>query len=264
MILYFSATGNSKALATALSETTHDTRLIDLALYTQSDTIDITLSEGEALGLVFPIYGWSLPNIIKESLRKIHSNATHSTYTYVAVTCGDDCGMAETHIRQALRQAGLTLHAAFSVNMPDCYICLPGFDVDPDDERQTKLGNFRNAVQAMATAICNKENVFNIKRGALPRIKTYVLGGLFRKFLITPKPFHSTNTCSGCGKCASVCPLHNIKIADGHPQWGNHCETCLACYHHCPTRAIRFGRFTDKKGQYLLSKYREELTSPHD
>lgn len=259
MLLYFSATGNSKALATALSDATHDERLIDLAQYTLADSIDITLNEGEALGFVFPIYGWSLPTIVKESLNKLRSNATRSTYTYVAVTCGDDCGMAEIHIRKALKGAGLSLCAGFSINMPDCYICLPGFDVDPDDERKAKLSSFYSAVRTMATAISRKENVINIKRGALPYTKTYVLGGLFRRFLITPKPFHSTDACTGCGRCATVCPLHNITLADQRPQWGNHCATCLACYHHCPTRAIRFGKFTDKKGQYLLSKHREEL-----
>ncbi|MBR3633787.1 MAG: 4Fe-4S binding protein, partial [Bacteroidaceae bacterium] len=42
-------------------------------------------------------------------------------------------------------------------------------------------------------------------------------------------------------------------------KWHGNCTGCLACYHHCPTRAIRFGRRTEKKGQYLLAKYKEEI-----
>ena len=34
------------------------------------------------------------------------------------------------------------------------------------------------------------------------------------------------------------------------PQWKNHCTLCLGCYHRCPQQAIRFGKYTEKKGQY--------------
>ena len=86
--------------------------------------------------------------------------------------------------------------------------------------------------------------------GAFPKVKTYVLGGLFRKFLMSPKPFHATDACVSCGLCEQRCPVHNINLVEGKPQWGADCTMCLACYHACPQHAIHYGNRTKNKGQY--------------
>ena len=166
--------------------------------------------------------------------------------------------------------------------MPDSYVCLPGFDVDKPEERDRKLAQFRPRVREIAEQVERRAVVMDIHRGRFPWIKTNVLGWFFRKYLITDKPFRTTSDCISCGLCAKVCPMHNIELAPAcgessrssrgsrvqeimfnaqcsmfNVRWLGHCTGCLACYHHCPTRAIRFGRRTEKKGQYLDSKYRE-------
>ena len=267
MIYFFSSTGNSRALATTLASHLGD-KAVDIVPLLDGPAVPCELGATEPLGFVFPIYGWSLPNIVRDFLHQLKVEGYSHQYVYFAVTCGDDVGVADRPIQKALQQAGLRLNAGFSVTMPDSYVCLPGFDVDSDEERKEKFSAFGPRVAEIADKIMERREVMDIKRGACAWIKTNVLGWYFRKYLITDKPFRTTADCIGCGKCVSVCPLHNITLegqesrAEGQEfdiQWHGHCTGCLACYHHCPTRSIRFGRRTEKKGQYLLANYANDV-----
>ena len=53
---------------------------------------------------------------------------------------------------------------------------------------------------------------------------------------LADKSFQVDAKCSGCGTCAKVCPVGNIKMVEGKPVWQHHCETCLACYCMVSTR----------------------------
>jgi MinD superfamily P-loop ATPase len=44
--------------------------------------------------------------------------------------------------------------------------------------------------------------------------------------------------CTGCGTCAKVCPVNNIKIVDKRPEFQHKCEMCFACDEWCPSNAI--------------------------
>ena len=274
MIYYFSATGNSKALAEALATELHDTA-VDITTLCQESRVESQESMVHGLlGFVFPIYGWSLPNIVRDFILNGQWSMVNGQYIYFAVTCGDDVGVADRPIRRTMEAAGLHLDAGFSVTMPDSYVCLPGFDVDKPEERERKFARFRPRVREIAEQIERRAVVMDIHRGRFPWLKTNVLGWYFRKYLITDKPFRTTPDCISCGLCAKVCPMHKIQtlpltppsMEGGTPprggaergstvRWLGHCTGCLACYHHCPTRAIRFGRRTEKKGQYLYNKY---------
>ncbi len=258
MIYYFSATGNSKTLALALAERLN-TKVCDMVSIVDTRQTECRLMPDEVLGFVFPIYGWSLPNYVKDFISQLNVADYSNQYIFFAVTCGDDIGVADKHISKSLKDAGLKLNAGFSVLMPDCYINLPGFDVDKDEERKQKLANFSVKADEISNDIKARREVMKIKRGALPYTKTYVLGGLFRRFLVTDKPFHVTEACTNCGLCQKVCPTHNIVYSEQTPVWKGNCTGCLACYHHCPVRAIRFGNQTEHKGQYLITKHKEEL-----
>lgn len=45
-----------------------------------------------------------------------------------------------------------------------------------------------------------------------------------------------TDTCVGCGICREVCPTGSMQLREGKPP--NDCQTCLACVHACPQKAI--------------------------
>ena len=275
MIFYFSGTGNSLAIARCLSKALNDD-LISMAKPTIHDCLTAK-SNKQILGFVFPVYAWGMPAIVEFFLRHTFSSYISlfydniqsdkhfknelkhkGIYFFLILTCGDDTGETHKIFRKALKKIyKLDINAYWSVQMPNTYIAIPGFDTDNAHIIQNKLKNASSAIQHIATAITKREtNICQVCTGTLPYFKSYILRPLFKLFLSSPKGFHiEEKLCIGCRKCALACPLGNI-LMDEHmkPQWKNNCTICFACYQKCPKHAIRWGIFSNKKKQYSLDQ----------
>ena len=248
MIFYFSGVGNSKWVARKLADALQD-KVLPIAEEIRKEAV-YTPMKGERVGFVFPVYGWEPPKIVMDFVRKM--TLEHAPeYLYFVCTCGDDTGKTADIFMSALARKGWKCHASYSILMPDTYVCLPGFDVDGEEELKRKIQNAMARVDFIGEELSRKVvmDKHGCFEGAFPRVKTYVLGGLFRQFLMSPKPFHATDACVSCGLCEKRCPVHNIKV-EGKPQWEADCTMCLACYHVCPQHAIQYGGRTKNKGQY--------------
>src|SRR5574344_894721 len=137
MIYYFSGTGNSKWVAQQLAETLND-RVISIAEAINKGEYRYHLTPGERIGWVFPIHSWGVPPVVLDFISKWHIyDYEPSTYCYMVCTCGDDIGRSVEQWRKAL--GFIKGNAAFSIQMPNCYICLPGFNVDSKDVENAKL-----------------------------------------------------------------------------------------------------------------------------
>jgi len=267
MIYYFSGTGNSLHVARHLADALGERLCSILA----SPVLHPALTgggNGEAaervpprgdlegvIGLVFPVYAWGIPNVVEKFVRNYKASLLggrlEGGFLYAVMTCGDDMGYADKVLESVL---GRKLDAAFSVLMPDVYVCLPGFDVDSAEECKEKYAKEEVQVKEIAACISERKKVRQLKRGPFPFTKSYIIRPLFNRYLVTDKYFNvDASKCISCGRCRKSCPVGNI-IVDEVPQWQSHCTGCLACYHACPYHAINFGKMTQKKGQYNLLK----------
>lgn len=208
----------------------------------------------EILGIVFPVYSWSVPKLVSEFLRKAIITG-HPRYIFAACTCGDETGLTIKHLKKDLSKQGLTLDAFFSFQMPETYINLPGFKLDTDENALRKINGTQESLKETVRLIKQRtKGNFDRLKGGSSFLKSNILKPLFYGLLITDRKFRVSDSCIGCGICAKNCPLQNITIENDRPKWNGHCTNCMSCYHRCPKNAINFGKATIGKGQYYYKQ----------
>ena len=246
MIYYYSGCGNSRFVAETLAaDLGEDLKFIP-------DLVDEGIGEygcdAQMLGFVFPVYAWDVPKLVKEFVLKARWKGTPS-YVWFACTCGDNIGMTDRTFRRTLASVGLKFDAVFTFQMPETYLCFPGFNLDTPENAKLKNDAVRKKLPDVARQIKERKQVVDLIPGGWPRTKTYLIGPLFN-LVVSDSGFYAKDSCIGCGACAKVCSRHNILMKDGKPYWNGDCTQCMACYHYCPVNAIHYGKLTEGKGQY--------------
>lgn len=248
MILYFSGTGNSKALAHELARHTGD-EVHDIA--------DSFTASGKRVVWVFPIYSWGLPSPVVDAIERLKLPAELAEIPhFMTATCGDDAGLADRQWRGLVEARGWNARGAYTVEMPNTYTMMKGFDVDSPEVVRRKLDAFPKRAADIAASILAGDSRQDIIRGRFAWIKSRIIYPWFIRYATSSKPYHATAACIACGKCAHECPSQTIKMEGDRPVWnGRRCAMCERCYHNCPVHAIAYGKATDGKGQYTYAAF---------
>jgi len=252
MVVYFSATGNSRFAAQTLAHALGD-ELCDLTPLLRSGERSELCSEKPWV-FVAPIYAWRLPRIVERFLK--NTRLIGSRKAYFVLTCGSDVGGAGKHLESLCAELSLDYHGLLEVVMGENYIAM--FRA-PDAEETKKLAAAAREKLLRASEHIRASEPFPEQRsGALGGLKSGLVNRVFYRFFIKSAGFCATEKCIGCGKCAALCPLSNIRLEGGRPVWGKDCTHCMACICHCPTEAIEYGKKTQGKRRY---RFPEEFLS---
>lgn len=253
MVLYFSGTGNSKYVAKTLAG------ILSTSLYNIVDFCKepFPIEEEECLVFVFPVYSWGVPPIVFSFIKELPEHFWEKIKYYqlqidVVMTCGDEVALAPEMFIKEMSKIGAETESIWSIIMPNNYVLLPGFDVDPKKVENDKLNNCPARIMEIATGILQRRKTIDVTRGKFRWVKSKMIYPLFKKWGIFPSKWQYSNSCISCGKCASACPIKNIEMKNGHPVWNSRCCSCLGCYHICPVHAVEYGKETIKKGQYYF------------
>lgn len=260
MIICFSGTGNSRLLADWLQDALGD-EIIRLApgFMLNPEKIFLRVNDRRVIWL-FPTHCWHMPKVVREVIAsatfdfKGQADCPH----YMIATCGDDIGLTAAKWRRAIQKRGWRACSAFSVQMPNTYVALRSFDLDPQDVANAKLETARARAAHIVDQIVNHPDstATDVVTGSWPWVKTEIVNRWFTAFMQSPKPFYADHSCNGCGRCARNCPVVTISMKDGRPTWkGKRCIMCLRCYHYCPNHSIQYGSATAGKGQYRCPGY---------
>ena len=86
------------------------------------------------------------------------------------------------------------------------------------------------------------------------KLNSSFINTIFYPMFVHSKKFYVTEECISCGKCENICPLGNIKLQNGKPNWGENCTHCMACICRCPKEAIEYGKHSKYISRYTCPK----------
>ena len=219
VLYYFSATGNTLTTARMLAPELGECRLAPMASLREEQTVPV---RAQAVGFVFPIYYGDMPYLVREVIGKMEFEG--EPYIFGVCTYRGYYGEIAQRLDAVLRERGQKLSFMTHVPMP---------------------GNSRVSTPEQTTAILEKQQE-NVLRAA-GELRPHPVMDYKAEKELPPTPvsiasnmraLEAEENCIGCGRCAQVCPMGNIRIQEGHALFGENCCTCLSCFHWCPVKAI--------------------------
>ena len=204
MVFYFTGTGNSLYIAKQL-----DDEPISIPQVIHQKDLEFT---SDKIGIVAPIYGHEVPEMVKDFLNKA---CFHTEYFYMILTYGNRHGGAAELTKQLCDSCGRDIKEEK---------CMISEVTEEDREAHRQFLSFASQGPA----------------------------DLWQHLI----QIH--DNCIGCGICEKVCPTTSIHVTDRKAEYvPGKCQTCLACVHACPQKAIGL-TISEKNSQ---ARYRNEHIS---
>ena len=228
MVLYFTGTGNSLYVA----------KKLDNVRFSIPQIIhdDNKVYEADRVGIVCPVYGHEMPEIVKLFIKEAEF---HTNYFYLVLTYGRMHGGAAELAEHYLRECGLEADYINTIKMVDNY--LPTFDmneqlaIDPEKKVDEHIAMIQADIESQKHW---KQKVTQTDRDWHQR---YLNIRKEEPIDVRHGIFKVLDYCIGCGICMRVCPTGSIQVKQQHAQYidTSNCQMCLACVQHCPENAIR-------------------------
>lgn len=248
MILYFTGTGNGRYIAEKIAEATSDELLSINEKIKTNDSTNIAINGN--LIFVLPTYSWRIPRIVENWIRTV--NFINAEKVYFVMHCGSEIANAEKYNKKLSADKGFQYMGTTQIIMPENYIAL--FQTPKTDEARKILAAAEPKIQSVIESIINATELSECPKRLLYPILSGFVNKIFYPLFVKAKKFYTTDKCISCGRCAKLCPLNNIKLVDGKPQWNGNCTHCMACISYCPTEAIEYGNKTKNQFRYTIDK----------
>ena len=251
MIICFSGTGNSRYCADFIADKIGD-EVLNAKEPIKNNTYEALVSEKPWV-FVSPTYAWQIPHIFKDFIKK--TNFSGSKDSYFIMTCGSDIGNASSLNEKICAVKGFNYKGTAEIIMPENYIAL--FDAPNEEDTIKIIRKAHPSLKKAVEKIKSGENIPDKKIGMSDKLKSGIINKGFYKFYVKADKFMASDKCTGCGKCAKVCPLNNICIDNEKPLWGKDCTHCMACICSCPVSAIEYGKISVGKPRYNCPEYKK-------
>lgn len=240
VVFYFSGTGNSFQIASAIAKGI-GAQLKHIKALESSKAI-----EADVLCFVFPSYDFKPPNVISETIKRAF--VIRANHVVAVTTYGVALSKALTHFKKTLKHTGIRLDGGFGIKMPHNAVGSIGFSSAEDAKRienaNAKVAYIVEMIQTRTTGIIEKttilENMTMIRQ--MPHIMK-LLGILIFKGTKALQLI-VTDACIQCSLCERICPVDNIEMNGGKPAFKHDCISCFACLQWCPKTAIQMGQYS--------------------
>ncbi len=220
---YFTATGNSLYVAKRIGGELHS---IPQALKASKREF-----EDEAIGFVFPCYSLGAPKMVIEFIQSAKFTAR---YFFAVMTYGNMAASGLKLLEEAGAQADIRFDYVSEILMVDNY--LPIFKIE-NQLKNEPAKKIEENLGRIVSEIAGRQHKSIDKNCAVVLGSRLIHHFYDKNHAVADKKFIVQDCCNRCKVCEKVCPRNNIKV-EGKPIFLHNCESCYACIHHCPQRAI--------------------------
>ena len=251
MILYFTGTGNSGAVAQRIAAGTQE-ECICINDWIKDNRRERIASK-KPLVFVCPIYAWRIPRVVEQFIRERTFEGNRNAY--FVTTCGSGAGNAAKYAGQLCQKKGLVFYGLAQIVMPENYIAM--FSVPQEAEAKRILAEAQPRIEQILSDIREESPLPEERNSMLGRFLSGPVNPLFYATCVKAKGFYAKDCCTGCGRCEKRCPLNNIRMEEGRPLWGENCTHCMACICSCPAEAIEYKNKSRGKPRYQNPDYQK-------
>jgi len=252
MVLYFSATGNTEFIAKELAKRLDD-ECINLLDHVKTNN-HVPLYSKKPFIICAPVYVCEMPRFMSKYLKE--QTFSGSKDVYFVFTSGGYCGISGILAKSMFKKKQMNYHGHAEITMPRNYVANDSY---PMLEKEAIEQRIQNACRQLDGIVSTIQSGGKLKARHVFLFETLItvpFNPVWCKYKLTAKDFYAKDSCIGCGKCAKLCPLNNIKLVDKKPVWSDQCTHCMACIGNCPVEAIEYGTITQDKEPYNFGKYR--------
>ncbi|MBI5248689.1 MAG: hypothetical protein HY912_04275 [Desulfomonile tiedjei] len=221
------------------------------------------LSDDAVLVLGFPTYEGTVPRPFRElfPLLPEGNGRKLACISTILLAGGDAVHIAEKTLAQRGYRSFLTTYVVMPGN-----IRLPHFAFFQIHNGKDLDRFYESAGKAVAEIVdellyqkahFEGRTIADYLIGASNRWGEYILPDLWGKQMFADAK------CIKRALCASSCPMGNISLAKGYPEFGTNCCTCLRCYNFCPENAIQITEHTRDEEKYNRYKGFDGWKPPH-
>ncbi len=244
MILYFSGTGNSRYVAQMIGKATGD-KVVSINEL-MKDSNKQQLDSETPYVFLFPIYAGRMPRVVEAFIQQTQFSGSKAAY-FIA-TCGVKTNGLTKYAVKLCKETGFQFMGYAPVVMPANYVAL--YNPTPPQQAEERINQAEPKIMHLAKLIQQSRPLPQLT--PMGSFLVSMVNSIFYARIIGGKGFYSTQACNSCGNCAKLCPLNNIQLVEGKPQWGNHCTHCMACISGCPQTAIEYKNKTQGRRRYFM------------
>lgn len=245
LMLYFSGTGNSKYIAELFAKN------MDVACHSVEEAADFDalISAEDTIGFCYPIYGSRVPRIMREFVLT-HIAALRGKKLVIFCTQMTFSGDGARCFTDLFPKGWVKVIYAEHFLMPNnvCnFFLLPRTNAEKIAECLRRAGPKMDAVcQNIKTGVVKRRG-FNPVSRALGLVQGASMPEIERK---ARDDVRVNASCNGCGLCATLCPMHNLKLEGGKAIGARNCIMCYRCVNRCGQKAITTFSHEPVKEQY--------------
>ena len=197
-----------------------------------------------------PTYAWRIPHILEKWLE--NARLTGSKDIYFVMSCGGSIGNAGKYLKSLCSNMNMNYLGCLAIVMPENYIAL--FGTPTQNEALKIIEKADIEIDKAVSCLMNGKKIPEPKLTMKDKWNSGIVNDLFYPLFVHAKKFYATDKCISCGLCENVCPLNNVKLIHGKPNWGKKCTHCMACICRCPKEAIEYGNHSKGLPRYTCPK----------